>query len=268
MYGLTNNAWTMYSSGLSNFTASDNNYLFHPYVDGHIAHGPSWTRYTFADWQAYSGLESNSKTNWFTLGAGEPPLSRIVYNDTTQVKKFDFGSARYLDLDQNAQVGSIQLQPYTSQILIYDGEAAPDLSPSTKTASAMDPRAGDTVTYTIRVHNLSDPMTHTVTLTDVVPSGLDYVPGTLHASSGTWDDALAPTLTWAGILTPTPTITVTYAVTVPYIVSGTITLTPAQAITNTAIIAVPGYEPIVRTTMIIVNPHRIYLPLMLKDNSL
>ncbi|MGD9100545.1 MAG: right-handed parallel beta-helix repeat-containing protein, partial [Anaerolineae bacterium] len=41
MYGLTGNAWTMYSSSLSNFTASDNNYLFHPYVDEHIAHGPS-----------------------------------------------------------------------------------------------------------------------------------------------------------------------------------------------------------------------------------
>ena len=160
------------------------------------------------------------------------------------------------------------MQPYTSQILIYDGEAAPDLSPSTKTASATGPAAGDLVTYTVTVRNLSGPMTHTVALTDVVPSGLDYVSGTLRASSGAWDDALAPTLTWAGVLTPTPTITITYAVTVPYVVPGTATLTLSQAITNAAIIAVPGYEPIVRTATIIANPHKVTLPLILKENSL
>jgi uncharacterized repeat protein (TIGR01451 family) len=262
IYGLTGNAWTMYSSSLSNFTASDDNYLFQPYVDEHIAHGPAWTRYTFTEWKDYSGLESNSKTNWFTLGADEPPLSRVFYNDTVQVAEIDLGSARYLDLDQNEWVGSMQLQPYTSRILIYDGQAAPDLSPSTKTASATGPSAGELVTYTIRVSNLSGPMTHTVALTDVVPSALGYVSGTLRASSGTWDDALAPTLTWAGVLSPTPTITITYAVTVPYVVSGTATLAPSQAITNAVIIAVPGSEPIVRTAMIIANPYRVHLPLM------
>jgi hypothetical protein len=89
----------------------------------------------------------------------------------------------------------------------------------------------------------------------------------LRASSGTWDDALAPTLTWAGVLTPTPTITITYAVTVPYVVSGTATLTPSQAITNAVIIAVPGYEPIVRTAMIVTNPYKVHLPLVLNAIS-
>jgi uncharacterized repeat protein (TIGR01451 family) len=202
--------------------------------------------------------------NWFTLGPDEPPLSRIFYNDTAQIKEVDLRSARYLDLDQNEWVGSIQLQPYTSLILIYDGEAAPDLSPSTKTASVTGPTAGDLITYTITVRNLSGPMTHTVAVTDVVPSGLDYVSGTLHASSGTWDEAFAPTLTWAGVLSPTPTITITYAVTVPYVISGTATLTPSQAITNAAIIAVLGYDPVIRTATIWINPHKVYLPIVMR----
>jgi len=56
---------------LSNFVASDYNYLFHPYVNNHIAYGPSWTRYTFANWKTFSDLEAHSKTNWFTQPAGE-----------------------------------------------------------------------------------------------------------------------------------------------------------------------------------------------------
>jgi uncharacterized repeat protein (TIGR01451 family) len=268
MYGLTTNAWTLYSYDLANSLASDDNYFFHPYVDEHIAYGSSWTRYTFSGWQVYSGLETHSKTNWFTLGAGEPPLSRILYNDTAQIAEIDLGTAQYLDLDQNGWVGSISLQPYTSQILIYDGEAAPDLSPSSKTASVTAPTTGDLVTYTITVHNLSGPMTYTVAMTDVVPSGLDYVSGTLRASSGTWDDALAPTLTWTGVLTPTPVITITYAAAVTRTIPGTGTIILPQVISNTAIIAVPGYEPIFRTATVIANPYQIYLPSCLNSSAL
>jgi len=82
LYGLNNEAWTLYASRLSNFAASDYNYLFHPYVDNHIAFGPSWTRYTFAGWKAYSGLESHSKTNWFTQLPEETSRGRIFYNPT------------------------------------------------------------------------------------------------------------------------------------------------------------------------------------------
>jgi len=125
MYGLTPNAWTLYSSSLSNFTASDNNYLFHPYVDEHIAHSSSWTRYSFDDWKAYSGLESNSKTNdWFTLNLGDPPLSTIFYNDTTNPKTVDLGNTKYLTLDQQEVTGSITLAPFTSRVLIDSGEVA------------------------------------------------------------------------------------------------------------------------------------------------
>ncbi len=264
LYSLNGESWTLSMQDTSVLGTSDRNYFFSPYEADHIRAGGD---HSLASWQGSSGKDGSSTEAWFTLGAGEAPLSRIFYNDTPQVKEIDLGSARYLDLDQNGQVGSILLQPYASQILIYDGEAAPDLGPSTKTASVTGPSRGDTVTYTIVVRNLSGPMTHTVALTDVVPPGLSYVSGTLGASSGTWDDALAPTLTWTGVLTPAPVITVTYVTSVPYVISGTVAITLPQAIANTAIIAVPGYEPVVRTATIIVDPYEIYLPLVQKENS-
>jgi len=122
LYGLNAQAWTLYSRDLANFSASDYNYLFHPYVEKHIAHGPSWTRYTFAGWKAYSGLESHSKTNWFTQSAGDPPLSQVFYNDTKSPRTIDLGLRKYLDLDQNEVMGNITLQPFTSIVLIDDGE--------------------------------------------------------------------------------------------------------------------------------------------------
>ena len=75
-------------------------------------------------------------------------------------------------------------------------------------------------------------------------------------------------MTWTGVLTPAPTIAITYAVTVPYVVSGTGSLALPQAITNAAIIAVPGYESVVRTATIITNPRRVYLPVILKGDAL
>ncbi len=66
LYGLKENAWTLYTYDLSNILASDDNHIFHPYVDEHIAYGPSWERYTFAGWQAFSGQEGLSSTNWFS----------------------------------------------------------------------------------------------------------------------------------------------------------------------------------------------------------
>jgi hypothetical protein len=85
-----------------------------------------------------------------------------------------------------------------------------------------------------------------------VPSGLGYVSGTLHASSGAWDDALAPTLTWSGVLTPTPVITITYV--------STVTVATSRAIENMATLVVPNVQLITRTATVIANPFQVYLP--------
>jgi uncharacterized repeat protein (TIGR01451 family) len=130
----------------------------------------------------------------------------------------------------------------------WDGPASGgfDFSPSNKQASVAVAALGDTVEYTIRVENASGPLTHTVFLADEVPSGLVYVPGSLAATSGAVDDALAPALHWSGTLTPTPVVTVTYAVTVD---------TPvAQAVTNTAVIIAPDQGTITRTATVTITP--------------
>jgi uncharacterized repeat protein (TIGR01451 family) len=132
----------------------------------------------------------------------------------------------------------------------------PDFSSSNKQVSVLDPALGDTVDYTLRVANTGGLVTPTVSLTDVVPAGLAYVPGSLAATSGTADDSAAPTLHWAGALDPDPAVTITYAVTV--------TVASPQRITNTASISVPGYATFTRTATVWANwqLNRVYLPLV------
>ena len=123
LYGLKSNAWTLYAYTLNNILASDFNYLFHPYVNQHIAYGPSWTRRTFAQWQAYSGQDSHSKTNWFTQSAGDASRGLVFYNATQDSQTFDLGSRQYLDLDQQPVTGMLTLQPFTSRVLVDNGPA-------------------------------------------------------------------------------------------------------------------------------------------------
>ena len=127
--------------------------------------------------------------------------------------------------------------------------SGPDLTSSAKQVSSSTARSGDVVTYTIVVRNTGGSFPATVRVTDTLPSGLAYVPGSFTATSGTPDDASAPTLKWNGVMSTTPVVTVTFAVSVT---------TPNAATTvNTATIN-PGYgSPFTRTASIIVNPRRV-----------
>jgi hypothetical protein len=121
MYGLKSNAWTLYAYNLGNILSSDGNYFFQPYVNQHIAYGPTWTRQTFAQWQALSGQEVHSKTNWFTQAAGETSHAKAFYNDSQTTQTFNLGGRQYLDLDQKPLSGSLTLQPFTSMVLVDNG---------------------------------------------------------------------------------------------------------------------------------------------------
>jgi hypothetical protein len=114
---------------------------------------------------------------------------------------------------------------------------------------------GQPVTYTITVQGF----TTTVHLTDEVPAYLSYLPGTLTATLGTVTDTQAPTLHWSGVLSPTPVVTVSYAVTV--------NTAESAYITNTAIITAPGYETLTSTTAIVANPKTLYLPLVVRNHG-
>lgn len=142
---------------------------------------------------------------------------------------------------------------------VYVLESAATRGGSQKVASPPTSAPGQTITYTVVVQDLAAPLTATVHLTDVVPTGLTYVSDTLTATAGIVSDTLAPTLRWTGTLTPTPVVTVTYAVTA--------SATTAQVITNTAVIAAPGYQSVTRTATVQINRWSLYLPLVLRDLS-
>ncbi len=117
LYNLNGESLTLSIWGLSCLLYSDDNYYFSPYKADHIR---TYTDMTLASWQSYSGQDSGSKEAWFSLDPGAPPLSRIFYNDTAQVKEFELGSSIYLDLDQNVVTGIITLPPYASKIMILE----------------------------------------------------------------------------------------------------------------------------------------------------
>ena len=198
LYGLNNEAWTLYSRSLSNFVTSDYNYLFHPYVNNHIAYGPSWTRYTFASWKTFSGLEAHSKTNWFIQPAGEASRAQIFYNPTKTSLTIDLGDRQYLDLDQNTVVGSIMLSPFSSKILIDNGQASLTLLSMNPTLWGIDEAkdfslsvsgAGFTSNSVVRWNGAARPtafvsgsrLTATISFTDV--SAVANIPVTVYDPS-------------------------------------------------------------------------------------
>jgi len=140
----------------------------------------------------------------------------------------------------------------------------PDLFPSYKTASPRYAGFGERVAYTVVISNATGPLSATVQFTDTLPAGMVYVPGTLTATTGAVVDAFAPTLTWSGVLSPSPVITITYAVAVTYTIPGSTAILP-QVITNTATIAAPGYPTITRTAVVRTNWYNVYLPLVLRQ---
>jgi hypothetical protein len=153
-------------------------------VTKHIAYGPAWTRYTFAGWKSFSGLETHSKTNWFTQSISETSRGKIFYNTDKTSLTIDLGTRQYLDLDQNAVVGSLTLAPFTSKILIDNGPATltllsinPSLSAVGQAApfKLMAHGAGFTVSSVVRWNGSARPtsfvsgtqLTATIFLTDV-----------------------------------------------------------------------------------------------------
>ncbi len=122
LYGLANNAWTLaISDDGASLHASDFNAFFHPYVEKQIT-TDIWTgRKTFAEWQTYSGMDGHSIDNWFSLAAGNPPLSEIFINPGSDPLVVNLYEDQYLDLDQNPVQASLTLAPFTSQVLIKSG---------------------------------------------------------------------------------------------------------------------------------------------------
>jgi uncharacterized repeat protein (TIGR01451 family) len=132
--------------------------------------------------------------------------------------------------------------------------SVPDLSPSAKWASAAAPPSGSTVTYTIALRNIGAPLTTTLSLTDTVPLGLAYVPGSLTATLGAPDDSTAPTLRWSGDMSTIAVVSLTYAVTV--------TTASTQFITNTVTVDAGAAGTYAFGAVIAANGWAVYLPVI------
>ena len=139
----------------------------------------------------------------------------------------------------------------------WDGTSTESTGGLRKNASSPAPAFGEVLTYTIGMQNLSIPASNTLSLVDQVPAGLEYVPGSLVATSGTTEDALAPLLQWTGSLSTTPAVTITYATTV--------TLPSVAVIVNTATLSAAGYDPLTATRRVIVNGYPVYQPLVARQ---
>ena len=119
---------------------------------------------------------------------------------------------------------------------------------SRKTASSSTAEYGDTIDYTIVIQGLAAPLTTTLYMTDEIPSGMTYIPGTLTSTAGTVNDTNPSELHWSGMLTPTTVVTCTYSASVTGV---TPTLWTA---TNKAVISAPDYQTITRTATVSITP--------------
>lgn len=121
LYALRSDSRTLLADSVSRLGGSNNNYFFNPYQNSHIyVQGAR----TLAQWQILSGQDGGSKSHWFNLSAGDPPNSVIFYNNTKTTRVVDLANRKYLDLDQQPVTGSLSLAPFTSQVLIDNGETA------------------------------------------------------------------------------------------------------------------------------------------------
>jgi uncharacterized repeat protein (TIGR01451 family) len=178
------------------------------------------------------------------------PIITLTYKASVAVKTAQ-------TITNVALINPAAVAAFTRSAAVMILNAPPDLSSSTKGVSRPAAMVGDTLTYTIVLRNTGGPFTHTVRVTDTVPNGLNYLPGSFTAITGSVDDSSAPMLKWSGVMSATPSITLTYVVTVP-------ALNPA-AITNSAIVDPGSGSPFTRSATVIVNGWQIYLPLIFKN---
>ncbi len=160
--------------------------------------------------------------------------------------------------DENGELYLADYQGVGTGALYKITSASPiNFSTSSKQASSSQALTGQVLTYTIVLRSTGAPLSSTVRVTDVVPTGLSYMPGTLATTHGLADDSAAPTLKWNGVMSATPAITLAYAVTVA--------TTSTEMISNTALINLGYAPPFARTASLIVNPRYLFLPVILRS---
>ncbi len=179
----------------------------------------------------YSHAEGHSVTGGFVYrGASYPALQgRYFYADYVDGKIWSLyktgsnppsWSTPELELDTALNIssfgedeqGELYVVDYSGKIRRLADVNGPSVNlqntrKSVSTASA-DPL--EVVTYTISIINQGGLVNRAVFLSDTVPAGLSYIPGSLQANLGTTDDSQAPQLSWEGNLSQSTQFTITY----------------------------------------------------------
>jgi len=159
-------------------------------------------------------------------------------------------------------IAGAQTMTRTATVEVRRPADYPDLSNSFKTASAPVVRLGEMVTFTVGVRNATGAIDVAAFMTDTLPAGLAYVPGSLSAESGDVDDSNAPALSWTGSLTPSGEIDITYAAVVTNEVDGSTMVLPPRLTNHVTISA--GDRTVERSATIATNIMTVYLPIVLR----
>lgn len=133
-------------------------------------------------------------------------------------------------------------------------DLTPNFSQSSKIISTSNALVGETVTYTIHLVRTGATLADQLHLTDVVPAGMSYVSGSLHASVGTVDASQAPTLKWTGSMLNMSQVDIWY--------SANVTRATSDGIQNMAILDAGSSGQFTLSAMLIVNGKSEFLPII------
>ena len=172
------------------FPALQSRYFYADYVDGQI-------------WSLYK-----TSTNPLTWSAPELELDSGLNFSA-------FGE------DERGELYIVDYSGTVRRLADVNGPS-PQLSTSQKQVSTPSADPGEVVTYTIRLTNTGSLGNRPIFVTDTIPAGLTYVPGSLHASSGTTSDLNSPTLKWGGNLSASQAFTISYQVNVSGVITGSL----------------------------------------------
>lgn len=126
---------------------------------------------------------------------------------------------------------------------------------STMIASNITARFQEEVTYFINIRRTGAPFNENLRLTNIIPAGLSYIPGSLTATSGLVDDSQAPTLEWSGVMSELAEVEISYRVHV--------TLDTKGSIASTAILDAGAAGQYTLSANLIINGEKLFLPLLM-----
>jgi uncharacterized repeat protein (TIGR01451 family) len=145
--------------------------------------------------------------------------------------------------------GNMQRTGQAPAIVYYNAS----LNDSYRTVSNARPQPGETLTYTIKLINPGATLPNPARVTDTLPNNAHLVDNSLTASSGAWGVS-GGVITWTG--------SVSAGVTLTYVMTTSLEITPLTVILNTALINDGLGNILTRSAGVIVDGYATFLPIV------